>query len=558
MPTAIEEKHDSLIEDGLDLGEPIGEEETLDDGGSKQVYESGNIYFHPRVGAPFECHGLIRDRYIELGEEKSRLGYPVTDEEDNPTVGGGRMNGFEEGALLFDPENGVSEHFVLPQVVVKFADSIPIRLGQGERLSLDQLADIVGVVGASSVAALGEILPGLEFGRFFDAVSPQVLEELIARATANAPEYVPPNFENCLEIVCPIGFDPDPLVAALAQLPGLVERVQTVVPAEPAGVVGTTNPRFIEQEYLFPGPLGIGVERAWDRGADGTGCRLIDVEHAWLLDPPHEDLPPNITLLDGVNRQTERGHGTAVLGVIAALDNKVGVVGIAPQATISVISADDRSPGETNATSHVAGKILAGVAGLSPGDVLLLEVQIDNLPVETDSFIFDAIFLATLCDVIVVEAAGNKASDLDVVTVDGVHALSRLSSEFKDSGAILVGACAPDVPHIRGSDSNFGTRIDCHAWGEKVLTTGSRFDPVFTNDYFRFSGTSAAAAIIAGVCLLTQHLQKILIGPNAAPLTPKTMRRILSDPNNGTPSNDILDGIGPMPDFTKIIPNEFI
>src|SRR5262245_11351258 len=63
---------------------------------------------------------------------------------------------------------------------------------------------------------------------------------------------------------------------------------------EGAGVVGTTNPRFWEQKYLLPAPDGIGVVHAWMKGADGRGCHLIDIEHAWLRSQhefdQHEDL----------------------------------------------------------------------------------------------------------------------------------------------------------------------------------------------------------------------------------------------------------------------------
>ena len=561
MPTAIEEKHDLLLVNGLDLGEPLGDEEKLEDGGSRQFYEFGRIYFHPRVGAAFECHGLILQRYIEMGEATSRLGYPVTDEMDSPAAVGARMNAFEDGVLLFTPNEGVTEHFFVPQVVVKISDVVPVNLAQGERLGLDQLAFLAGQLGGSpAVAAIAEILPDLEFRRAFDGLKPGSLDKLIKIAQADDPSYAPPNFENYLEIICPIGFDPDPLIVALNTWEGLVERAYRVAPTEDAGVVATTNPRFLEQEYLFSAPTGIAVEAAWAKGADGTGCRVIDVEHGWLLnqtaDDQHEDLPQGIPLLRGINRRVGRGHGAAVLGVIAALDNSVGVVGIAPQADVSVISVEDRDPDVSVSMDHAALMIADAALRLSPGDVLLLEVQASGLPVELDPMVFHVINLATRCGIIVVEAAGNAGTDLDLVTDNGVRVLSRLTSEFRDSGAILVAACESDVPHNRDSDSNFGSRIDCYAWGEKVLTAGLRQDPVHSNDYFRFSGTSAASAIIAGVCLLMQHLQKLMTG--SGPLTPKQMRHILSHLQNGTSSASLFDRIAVMPDFRKIIANEFL
>src|SRR5262245_52798072 len=126
--TQIQDKFESLLESGLNLGAPIGDEEVMSEGGVRQVYEFGAIYFHPRIGAPFECHGLILQTYRELGEQNSGLGYPVSDEMDDPTVPSGRINDFEAGSLAFDPTIGVRPHFddlvIVPQLIVKIVDGL--------------------------------------------------------------------------------------------------------------------------------------------------------------------------------------------------------------------------------------------------------------------------------------------------------------------------------------------------------------------------------------------------------------------------------------------------
>jgi serine protease len=272
---------------------------------------------------------------------------------------------------------------------------------------------------------------------------------------------------------------------------------------------------------------------------------LIDIEHAWLLnqagDDRHQDLPPNIPLIAGFNRQDQRGHGAAVLGVIAALDNDVGVVGIAPQTIIKVISPDQIFPLGVPEMQHVAAMIALAAANLAFGDVLLLEVSSDDLPVELDAFVYEAIRLATAGGVVVVEAGGNGAQNLDSHPFHG------------ESGAIIVGSCVPGIPHSRDPRSNFGEKIDCNAWGDDVFTCGSKTDPVASNAYFNFSGTSAASAIIAGVCLLIQQLRR---NKNGAPMHPFALRNVLHDRNNGTEASTFfVDRIGVMPDLGKIIAN---
>jgi hypothetical protein len=432
----------------------------------------------------------------------------------------------------------------LPQVLVKFADSVPISLGQGNTLSLDQLANIVGSNGATAIDAIRQVMPDLAFRRHFDVLSPDDNQGLIGLAKDNDPSYTPPNFETYLEVVCPADFDTGPLITAIQKLGGTIEFAETINPTEDAGVVGTGNPDFNQQGYLFAAPIGIGVQAAWTKGADGTSGSLIDIEHGWFLG--HEDLPRNIAVIDGIGGAVEQGHGTAVLGVVGAIDNGVGVVGIAPATVITLIAVADSFGNQPLPTERIGPKIALAASNLAFGDVILLEVQQEKRPVELDSAVFKAIQLATSGGKIVVEAGGNAGVNLDNEPFLG------------DSGAIVVGACAPGAPHSRWDTptgaSNFGNRIDCYAWGGGVHTTGLDTDPVQPNSYFDFSGTSAAAAIIAGICLLIQHLRRLNGG---MPLHPLVVRDILRNTSNGTDSAaPFVDRIGVMPNFLKIIPNQ--
>src|SRR5215207_6230867 len=98
--TQIDDKHAALLASGtLNLGDPVGPEETLYDGGAMRPHEFGRIYFHPRLPEALELHGLILATYLDQGAELSGLGYPVTDEIDDPSVPSGRMNVFEQGSL---------------------------------------------------------------------------------------------------------------------------------------------------------------------------------------------------------------------------------------------------------------------------------------------------------------------------------------------------------------------------------------------------------------------------------------------------------------------------
>lgn len=100
---------DLKLEQGL-LGLPITDETPTEDGvGCYNEFEFGSIYWSPLSGA-YEVHGAIRDLWIELGKEQSRLGYPTSDE-TRAADGVGRYNNFQYGAIVWDPATGAREVF---------------------------------------------------------------------------------------------------------------------------------------------------------------------------------------------------------------------------------------------------------------------------------------------------------------------------------------------------------------------------------------------------------------------------------------------------------------
>ena len=73
----------------------------------------------------------------------------MADEQDNPAELGGRFNEFEGGTLVFSPVTGVTPSFadlpLMPQVVVKIVDEIPVPIDQGQVLSLDEIGSLAGL-----------------------------------------------------------------------------------------------------------------------------------------------------------------------------------------------------------------------------------------------------------------------------------------------------------------------------------------------------------------------------------------------------------------------------
>lgn len=428
-----------------------------------------------------------------------------------------------------------------PRVVVKFRDGVePV---QGEGLETLIQSDRLG-----PWEQLRQQYPGISLQPLYTSVRSTKIQELINRATQLDPGYRPSSFSNYFVINLPPGVEPEALVQALSSW----ESVQTVY-FDPPGDEPFANPEddplSVNQGYLNPAPIGIDARYAWRfAGGDGAGLQVIDLERGWTLN--HEDLvDQGSVLLHGAIRDGSRAHGTAVLGEIAAVDNTIGCIGITPNlASVDVVSYWE---------SNRPDAILAAIATLSPGDVLLLEAQLNipgwvNMPIEVLDAEFDAIRLATALGIIVVEAAGNGSNDLDTYTNGAGDAIfNRTASGFRDSGAIMVGAASSTVPHTRLGFSNFGSRIDCYGWGENVTTCSSN-DAGATDQYTDFfNGTSSASPIVTGAALAVQGLAQANLGSR---FTPQQLRAILSDPALGTASNDPdSDRIGVMPNLKAII-----
>ena len=583
MPTPIEERHATFP---IDLGPTQGPEQDTYDGGSLQVYQSGRFYFHPRLPMPFAVYGAILDAYLQIGGEMSQLGYPTSDEEDDPDQPGGRMNSFETGVIRWSPAVGISALVddapadYLDRVVVKVFDNLPVSIAPGSEVSVSDLVGLFGPVVAALPAA-NDLIQTVGVGtvrRTFGSISTADIDNLVQQAQANDPSYSPPNFDRFFTILVPGGVDA-PTVANLArELNAAVEFAY--VAAEPGlPVVGTTNPRFANQTYLSAGSTGIGVQSAWSAGADGTGVRFIDIEEGWFLGHDDLQLPTPIRLLDGRNLASSQFHGTAVLGIVAARDDANGIVGIAPACRVDLLSYV--RPRGQQADEAIAEEILLATMILNPGDVLLLEIElrvsgtVPFFPCELAPENFEAIRLATKVGIVVVEAAGNGSTDLKLGKdfESGKNVLDPSSTDFRDSGAIMVGGCTAAFPHQRHPRSNNGDRIDCHAFAERIESAGHPFHPnqhdaflganetVVVGGLQRigFGGTSGASAIIAGVCVLIQHLTAILTPVSTSGrFDPGGMRTLLRDVNNGTDSFLVTDLIGPMPDLAKVISNEFV
>ena len=342
-----------------------------------------------------------------------------------------------------------------------------------------------------------------------------------------------------------------------------------------------STPDFTSRQlYLDAAPGGVEARWAWTQnGGRGAGIRIIDIEGAWRF--THEDLGTAQGGVVGGTQSTDlgwRNHGTAVIGEFSGDINSIGVTGISPDAVVSAISIFG-GVGSAGAINMAAGR-------LGAGDVLLIELhrpgprfnfanrndQRGYIAVEWWPDDFAAVRAAVNRGIIVVEAAGNGAENLDDAIYQnpapGFPAgwTNPFRRSNRDSGAIVVGAGAPPPgTHGRnhGADrsrldfSNWGALIDAQGWGREVTTCaygdlqgGSNEDLWYTDT---FSGTSSASPIIVGVAASLQGMARARGKPFLTPAQFRNCLRTTGSAQQDEPGRPATQRIGNRPNLRQLV-----
>lgn len=225
-----------------------------------------------------------------------------------------------------------------------------------------------------------------------------------------------------------------------------------------------------------------GITRVGGAG-NGTG------KNAWVIDTGiqtnHPDLLVNasrgfsaFTSGKDAGVNDGNGHGTHVAGTIAALNNTIGVVGVAAGATVIPVKVLGATGSGSNA-GVIAGVDFVAANG-QVGDVANM-----SLGGGVSTALDVAVSNAAAKGILFVLAAGNSSAD------------ANTSSPARVNGANIYTISAHDVNNVFASFSNFGNPpVDFCAPGVAVNSTW------IGSAYRSISGTSMAAPHVAGILLL--------------------------------------------------------
>ncbi len=236
------------------------------------------------------------------------------------------------------------------------------------------------------------------------------------------------------------------------------------------------------------------------------------------VDLDHPDL--NVHTAGAKNCSTGRsaddgnGHGTHVAGTIGALDNSIGVVGVAPGARIWPVRVLNNS-GSGSWSDVVCGidYVTAHAAEIEVANMSLGGTGTDSACTPADALHY-ALCNSVAAGVTYAVAAGNSsdnAANHVPAAYDQAITVSALADFNGLPGGGAAATCRADVDDTFADFSNYGADVDLIAPGVCILSTWKG------GGYSTISGTSMASPHVAGAAALYKATN-----PAASPATVKS------------------------------------
>jgi subtilisin family serine protease len=284
---------------------------------------------------------------------------------------------------------------------------------------------------------------------------------------------------------------------------GAVRQDPSVVSVEPdvrGGIVAQGTPTGIDRIFAASNEA-LAINEEDDLRADvdvAVFDTAIDASHADL------DVVGQVNCHEQACKEEESaggGHGTHVAGTIAAIDNGVGVVGVAPGARLWSVRVLSPS-GFGNLSDLIAG--IDWVTATREDEDPENDIEVTNASLrywnETSSVAFNKALKASIeAGIVHVAAAGNEAETVQFIP--GNNSEEITVSALTDYNGHAGGGASPTCQNYGLDDrlasfSNFGTVVDVAAPGVCIYSTWAG------GGYATISGTSMASPHVAGAAAI--------------------------------------------------------
>jgi len=255
-------------------------------------------------------------------------------------------------------------------------------------------------------------------------------------------------------------------------------------------------------------PTGVDRINAENKANNGAGVHVAVIDTGISLD--HPDLKNNIVggknCSSGTSYNDGNGHGTHVAGTIAALDNSIGVVGVAPEAKLWAVRVLNNSGSGSWSTVICGLDFVASKGPANGGPITVANMSLggggtsdNNCGFSNNDALHKAVCRVRDAGVTLVVAAGNSNADatksVPAAYNDAVITVSALvdSNGTSGGGGPSTSYGADDT---FASFSNWGAPVDIGAPGVNIYSTWLK------KGYKSISGTSMASPHAAGAAAL--------------------------------------------------------
>ena len=227
----------------------------------------------------------------------------------------------------------------------------------------------------------------------------------------------------------------------------------------------------------------------WSVRKTGFGNGLnFNAKTAWIIDTgidlDHPDLNVDIQrsknfITGQTSADDNNGHGTHVAGIIGALNNQIGVVGIASGANLVALKVLNQL-GEGRLSAVIAAVAYVSQQGQA-GDVVNMSLGMEGISATLDRE---------------VQAAANRGI-LFAIAAGNDKQYAHDFSPGRLNHANILTVSAVDSTDTFASFSNYGNDVvDVAAYGVKITST------YINGRYATLSGTSMATPHVAGLMLI--------------------------------------------------------